>query len=120
MTRSIRSLALAAFLILALGGVSARAEGFKMPQTAEEHEAVAKTYSEKAAAWRAEAAMHREMNAAYAAAHTGGKGPGRNPWAVKMEKHCMAIVKDAEKLAADAEWAAKAHQLYATELRAQK
>jgi hypothetical protein len=38
------------------------------------------------------------------------------PEAVKMEKHCMAIVKDAEKLAADAEWSEKYHRARAKEL----
>lgn len=33
-----------------------------------------------------------------------------------MEKHCKAIIKDAEELAADAEWAAKLHEMHAREL----
>jgi hypothetical protein len=40
-----------------------------------------------------------------------------NAAAVEMEKHCMKIVTDAEKLATDAEYAAKYHHQRAEELR---
>jgi hypothetical protein len=42
----------------------------------------------------------------------------KNPWAAKMETHCLTIVKDVEKLAADAEFAAKLHGTRAKELSA--
>ena len=44
-------------------------------------------------------------------------GGARTPWAAKMEKHCMAIVADVEKLAADAEVSADYHRLRARELQ---
>ena len=80
-----------------------------LPKTAEDHAGMAKSYEEKAAAWRQEAAYHREMAVAYKNFHPTIKGEMSKPDVVKMEKHCMAIVKDAEKLAADAEWSAKYH-----------
>lgn len=107
MTRSIRSTFAVLAMSLSLGGFSALAEEAKVPVTAEDHLSMARSYTEKAAAWRAEAAMHREMAAAYAKSHPDGKAGIRNPWTVKMENHCMTIVKDLEKLAADAELAAK-------------
>jgi len=88
----------------------------KLPGSADEHLAMAQDYEQKAAEWRKEAALHRDMAAAYAASHPDPKGGARNAEAVKMEKHCMAIVKDAEKLAADAEWSVKYHRTRAKEL----
>ena len=90
-----------------------------LPQTAEEHAAMAKSYEEKAAEWRKEAALHREMAAAYSKSHPDLKAGARNPEAAKMEKHCMTIVKDAEKLAADADWSARYHRERAEELEVQ-
>lgn len=80
---------------------------------------MAKSYEEKAAAWRNEAAYHRERAAAYKKANPDLKGGIPNYQAVKMEKHCMAIVKDAEKLAADAEDSAKFHRMRAKEMQGQ-
>ena len=88
----------------------------KVPVTAYDHAAMAKAYESKAAEWRKEAAFHRQMAAAYKASHADMKGGVKNPEAAKMEKHCMAIVKDAEKLAGDADWAAKYHHARAKEV----
>ncbi|MCU1277156.1 MAG: hypothetical protein JWM53_702, partial [bacterium] len=50
------------------------------------------------------AAEHKAMAEAYKKSVPGPtKGTGENPWAKKMEAHCRAIEKDAEKLATDAE-----------------
>ncbi len=87
-----------------------------LPQTAEDHAAMARSYEQKAADWRKEAALHREMASAYSKSHPDVKGGVRNPEAVKMEKHCMTIVKDAEKLADDADWSARYHHERAKEL----
>lgn len=89
----------------------------KLPRTVEDHTAMAKEYQEKAEQYRKEAQYHREMAAAYKASHPDMKGGVRNADAVKMEKHCMTIVKDAEKLAADAEWSAKYHAERAKEMQ---
>lgn len=92
------------------------ADDVKVPETAADHMALAKQYTEKAAAYRAEADHHRKMFEAYkASVATSPKNPS-NPWAVKMQKHCMAFVKDAEKLAADAQKSADYHTLRAKEL----
>jgi hypothetical protein len=88
-----------------------------LPQTASDHAAMAVTYEKKAAEWRQEAQTHRAMAAAWNRRHMDFKGGVRNPEAAKMEKHCMTIVRDAEKLASDAEWAARYHRARAKELQ---
>lgn len=103
-------------LSLSLVGAPALADEAKVPVTVGDHMAMSKSYAEKAVTYRAEAAYHREMARAYAKAHPDRKSGGRNPWTVKMEKHCNAIIKDAETLADDAEWAAKFHEMHAREL----
>jgi hypothetical protein len=67
----------------------------KLPESAADHLALAASYEEKVTAWRKEAADHRAMAEAYKKAHPAD--------AATMEKHCMKIAKDAEKLATDAE-----------------
>ena len=95
--------------------VSAQA---KVPESAADHLALAKTYQDKAAAYRKEAADHKAMAEAYKKSATpGSKGGGENPWAKKMDAHCKAIATDAEKLATDAEKAAEYHTLRAKELQ---
>jgi hypothetical protein len=116
MTLQVRNLFAALALFFALGTAPARAEEAKVPVTAADHRAMAKSYADKAAAWRAEASYHREMAAAYKKAHPDLKSGARNPWTVEMEKHCRTIVKDVEAAAADAEWAARFHQEHAKEL----
>ena len=90
----------------------------KIPTTAADHTEMAKEYEAKVVEYRKEAAYHRQMAAEYKKSHPDTKSGVKNPWAEKMEKHCMAIVKDAEKLAADAEWAAKYHHQRAQEVAA--
>lgn len=101
---------------LASGFGSAWAEDAKVPVTVADHMALAKQYADKAAAYTAEADSHREMAEAYKkSVATTPKAPA-NPWAVKMERHCRALAKDADKLAADAQKAADFHTLRAKEL----
>jgi hypothetical protein len=116
MTLQARNLFAALALFFALGTAPVRAEEAKVPVTAADHRAMAKSYADKAAAWRAEGSYHREMAAAYKKAHPDLKSGARNPWTVEMEKHCRTIVKDVEAAAADAEWAARFHQEHAKEL----
>ena len=102
----------------AFAGVSgsALAEDVKVPATAADHTALAKQYAEKAAAYKAEADSHRKMAEAYKkSVATTPKAPP-NPWVVKMEKHCQALAKDLDKLAADSQKAADYHTLRAKEL----
>jgi hypothetical protein len=90
----------------------------KTPQTAADHLALAKSYQDKATTYRKEAADHRTMAAAYKESVPGPtKGGGENPWAKKMEEHCLAIATDAEKLAIDADKATEFHTLRAKELQ---
>lgn len=110
--RVLASLALSLSLVTA----TAQAEEAKVPVTAADHMAMSKSYAEKAVAYRAEAAYHKEMAREYAKTHPDRKSGVRNSWTVKMEKHCNAIIKDAEKLADDAEWAAKFHEMHAREM----
>lgn len=110
------AISLAAGAAFVAAASSASAEDVKVPTTVADHTALAKQYQDKAAAYNAEAEQHRKMAEAYkASVATTPKAPA-NPWAKKMEKHCMALVKDAEKLAADAQKAADFHMLRAKEL----
>lgn len=92
----------------------------KVPSTPAEHMALAKQYQEKAASYRKEANDHRAMAESYrqSAANAQDRGRGqKNPFVVKMEKHCAALAGDAEKLAVDNEKAADFHTLRAKELQ---
>src|SRR5512139_2544926 len=94
-----------------------RADDVTVPVTAADHLAMAKSYADKAAAYRQEAEYHRKMAEAYKkTVATSPKSPQPNPWIVKMEKHCRAFINDAEKLAHDAEKMAEYHNLRAKEL----
>jgi hypothetical protein len=94
----------------------ALAEDVKAPVTVADHTALAKHYADKAAEYKAEAHSHRKMAEAYKkTVATTPKAPP-NPWLVKMEKHCQALAKDADKLAADSQKAADYHMLRAKEL----
>ena len=110
------------FLLLALAqGASViavettTAQEVTLPATAAEHEALAKKYREEAASYRKSAAEHKKMAEAYAKEHATPK-TGTNPWTVKMQKHCAALVADYEKLATDAEKMAEYHTLRAKEV----
>ena len=90
----------------------------KAPESAADHLALAKSYQEKATAYRKEAAEHKAMAEAYKkSVPPPPKSGGENPFAKKMEAHCRAIAADAEKLAADDEKAAEYHTLRAKELQ---
>jgi hypothetical protein len=90
----------------------------KMPQTAEEHSAVAESYKQKAAKYRQDAETHRHMLAEYKKGAVHLK-QGENPWVKKMRLHCEAYIADAERLAADADDFAKFHTMRAKELQGQ-
>ncbi len=91
-----------------------------IPATPDEHLARAAKYQEKAVAYRKEAAEHRKMFADYKqpgdAAHESKTGHEAS-WVAKMRKHCDEYIKDAEKLAADAERFAAFHRMRAEEMR---
>jgi hypothetical protein len=115
---TIRSLLAAlAFATFAITSTAAFADDAKVPATAADHEALAKQYKEEAAQYRKVAAEHEAMASAYAKEHPDAKGGAKNPFNAKMQKHCEALKKDAEKLATDAEKAADYHTLRAKELQ---
>jgi hypothetical protein len=90
----------------------------KVPVTVEDHLALAKSYQDKAAAWKKEAQYHRDMAEQYKKSAVPGDKSGKpNPWVKKMSDHCQAISDDAEKLAADALKAAEYHTFRAKELQ---
>jgi hypothetical protein len=111
--------ALFAFATFAVSATSAFADEVKLPQTPADHEALAKSYKDQAAQYKKVGDEHRAMAAAYkkTIAMPETKGGAKNPWLVKMEKHCAQLAKDAEKLAADADKAADFHELRAKELQ---
>ena len=111
---TIASLAFAAF---ALTATASFAEEAKVPTTVAEHEALAKQYKDQAAQYKKVGDEHRAMAAAYGKAHPDAKGGAKNPWNQKMQKHCEALAKDADKMAADSEKAADFHTLRAKELQ---
>jgi hypothetical protein len=110
-------LASLAFATFALTATASFAEEMKVPATTAEHEALAKQYREEAAQYKKVGDEHRAMAAAYAKEHPDSKGGVKNPWNAKMQKHCEALSKDADKLAVDAEKAADYHSLRAKELQ---
>lgn len=89
-----------------------------MPQTADEHSAMAERYFQKAANYHQDAEMHRHMLAEYkkGAVHT---KQGENPWVTKMRLHCEKYIVDADRLAAEADEFAQFHTMRAKELRGQ-
>jgi hypothetical protein len=116
MRHTARLIAVTIALAATFVGNLARAEDVKLPETAAEHMAMSKEYLEKAATWRAEAQLHKEMAAEYRKSHPDRKSGARNPWTVKMEEHCAALVRDARAAATDAEDLAKFHRHRALEL----
>jgi hypothetical protein len=95
------------------------AAGMKMmPQTAEEHSAMAESYKQKAANYRQDAEMHRQMLAEYKKGAVHLK-QGENPWVTKMRLHCEKYIVDADRLVADADEFAQFHTMRAKELRGQ-
>lgn len=112
-----RIVAALAFLGIALTVAPSFADEVKVPQTAAEHEAKAKTYKDQAAQYRKLAEEHKQMAKAYAEKRPDLKGVGKNPAAEKMSKHCLTLANDYEKLATDAEKMADFHAARAKELQ---
>lgn len=110
-------LATLAFAMFAFSAGGAFADEAKVPATAAEHDALAKQYKDQAAQYKKVADEHRAMAAAYAKSHPDAKGNVKNPFNEKMQKHCAALAKDADKLAADAEKAADYHEMRGKELQ---
>jgi len=116
LTKTRMILASLAFATFALSASAARADEMKVPTTTAAHEALAKQYREEAAQYKKVGDEHRAMAAAYGKEHPDSKGGVKNAWNVKMQKHCEALSKDADKLSADAEKAAEFHTARGKEL----
>lgn len=92
-----------------------------VPETPEQHAARASAYKERAAAYRQEAETHRKMLADYV--RTNGNPALQNktgrelPWVANMRKHCQAYMKEAEKMAAQAEQFAEFHRMLGEEAK---
>lgn len=74
-------------------------------KTAADHEALAARYEQQAAKARAEADLHKQMEGAYGAGASTGKGL----W-VPMPQHCATLVKSNENSAKEYEAMAAAHR----------
>ena len=117
-TKIRNALALAVFAAFAFTATNSFAEETKVPQTAADHQAMVKQYTDQAAQFKKVADDHRAMAEAYKKSFSAPpqKAGQKNPWVAKMEKHCAMLAKNADKVAADATKAAEYHTLRAKEL----
>jgi len=95
-------------------------DAIKPLDTPGEHLALAEGYRKKMAAYREDAATHRQMLADYkkrVAVPTDAKSGVENPWMKKMRVHCEEYIRDADKLAANSEKFADFHTMRAAELQ---
>lgn len=117
MMRKLFQTTVCVFALIAVPIVRADA---RVPATADEHFALAKQYQAQAAAHRKEAQEHRDMAEAYkktvANSHAEKQGQ-KDPWVVKMTKHCEAIAKTADELATEDEKAADYHTFRGKEMQ---
>lgn len=88
-----------------------------IPKTAEAHKAISDSYKQKAATYRQEAEMHRNMLVDYKKAAVAGPKGSENPWVKTMRQHCETYITDAEKLAADADKFTEFHAMRAKEMQ---
>lgn len=96
------------------------ADALKLPQTPDDHLALARGYDAKAARYREEAQAHRRM-LAEEVQHASGpprKGASLEPgWLAKKREHCEGYIWAADQLAAEASKFAEYHRLRAAELQ---
>jgi hypothetical protein len=91
-------------------------------ETPSEHQALAEGYRKKAATYREEATTHRQMLESYKKQVTNPpdvKSGRENTWVKKMRLHCEEYIRDADKLATDADKFADFHRMRAAELKGQ-
>ncbi len=98
---------------------SQSAPAIKVAVTEQDHLDKAAEYRKKAAAYHAEADMHRKMILDLKKKLPLDTRPGNyeSPEVQKMRAHCDAYIKDAERLAATAEKFAEYHEMRAAELK---
>lgn len=92
-----------------------------VPHTAEEHLARATSYREKAAQFRREAEAHRKMFVEYdkkqGAPALKSKMGREEPWIANMRQHCDSYIRQADKMAGEAEQFAEFHRMRGEEMR---
>jgi len=89
----------------------------KVPQTAQEHYALADRYQKEATELRGEIEQHNQMLAEYSKdVAKNPKATGENSYIKNMRLHCEKYVKAAENLMAEDTELAKFHTLRAKEL----
>lgn len=89
----------------------------KVPQTAQEHYALADRYQKEATELRGEIEQHNQMLAEYSkGVATNPKATGENSYVKNMRLHCEKYIKAAEGLIAEDNELAKFHTLRAKEL----
>jgi hypothetical protein len=97
--------------------VSPIAYAAEPPQVSTDHLAMAKSYEDKAAAQDALIAEHEQMKKDYKSRFFINEKLTPMAKLKKMNDHCDAIIKDAQKLKADFNDFAKWHRLRAAELQ---
>ena len=88
----------------------------KVPETAQDHLAMAQHYQKIEAQTREEIEMHKKMLADFSKTVVKNPKAGENPYDKNMRLHCAKYDKAAEALAAEAAESAKFHTLRAKEL----
>lgn len=90
----------------------------QLPQTAEEHEAMAEMYRRKITEYQKEVEYHQAMLTQYKKhVSQDPRHPFENPYVKKMRLHCEQYINTAQKLIREAEKMAEYHRLRAAELR---
>ena len=88
----------------------------KVPESAQDHYAMAEHYQKVAAETREDIEMHKKMLADFTKSVASNPKSGENPYAKKMRLHCERYIKAAEALATEADASAKFHSLRAKEM----
>lgn len=92
----------------------------KIPESAQEHLAMAASYREKVKTYLQEVETHQQMLEAYRRkVVVNPRSQYENPWLKKMRKHCERYITEARQLAAEAQKFADYHELMGKELQGQ-
>ena len=88
----------------------------KVPETAQDHYAMAEHYQKIAAETREDIGMHKKMLADFNEGVVKNPKTGENPYSKEMRLHCDKYIKASEALAAEADASAAFHTMRAKEL----
>src|SRR5262249_2958071 len=115
--RSLMTLIVVSFAMFSFTSVYAAAQKdpdpqVKVPQTVQDHYALADKYTKEAAELRVEIEQHNQMLAEYSkGVATNPKATGENSYIKNMRLHCEKYIKAAESLMAEDTELAKFHTL---------